>query len=361
MTVKSSAADTRTAPRAPPEKVVASGGPERVKLAISGHVNRMVNIADDGGGTETYFVDNDNSESQVRFVATARPNSDLTLGGTIELSIAPNKSGNVDQLNQENNNIFDQRKAEVTLASERYGKLWFGKGDTGSYTASARDLSGTGVIAYSTIVDTAGGLFFREKESGELTDVRIGNAFSSFDGLNRRDRIRYDSPQFAGFQVRATAASASRFDGSLWWAGQGYGFKAAAAGAVADPNEEDARLQYNGSFSVLHEDTGLNATLSSGLLERKEQGNQQNFYAKLGWRRSFFSIGETAFGVDYTQSRRLPAHHDESYSIAAAAVQQIEDYGVELFALYRLHSLDRRDEPNVDDISVVSIGTRLKF
>jgi hypothetical protein len=42
-------------------------------------------------------------------------------------------------------------------------------------------------------------------------------------------------------------------------------------------------------------------------------------------------------------------------------VQQIENYGVELFALYRHHSLDRDIEPEVDDISVVSIGTRMKF
>jgi predicted porin len=361
MTLKPSAAGAGTTAQAPTERAVVSGGPERVKLAISGHVNRMVNIADDGGGTQTYFVDNDNSESQVRFVGTVAPNDDLTLGGTIELSIAPNKSGNIDQLNQEENNIFDQRKAEVTLASKRFGKLWFGKGDTGSYTAGARDLSGTGVIAYSTIVDTAGGLFFREKQTGELTDIKILNAFSSFDGLSRRDRIRYDTPTFAGFQARVTAASKNRYDGSLWWAGQGYGFKAAAAGAVSDPNEDDARLQYNGSMSVLHEATGLNVTLSSGLLERKDQGNQQNLYAKLGWRHSFFSFGETAFGIDYTQSRRLPEHHDKSYSYGAAAVQQFDDYGVELFALYRLHDLDRRDEPKVDDIGVVSIGTRVKF
>jgi predicted porin len=365
MTVKSSAADTKThfhpPAEKPAEKVVTSGGGERVELAISGHVNRMVNIVDDGGGTETYFVDNDNSESQVRFVGTAQPNEDLILGTTIELSIAPNKSGNVDQLDQETNNIFDQRKAEVTLESKRFGKLWLGKGNTASYTTSAVDLSGTGVIAYSTIVDTAGGLFFREKKTGELTDVRIGNAFSAFDGLNRRNRIRYDSPKFAGFHLQTSAISDQRYDGSLWWAGKGYGFKAAGAAAVGDPNEEDARLQYNGSVSVLHEDTGLNVTLSSGLLERKDQGNQQNFYAKLGWRRDFFSIGETAFGIDYTQSRRLPDHHDQSESYAFAVVQQIEDYGAELFGLYRHHSLDRRDVPKVSDIDVVTIGTRVKF
>jgi predicted porin len=363
MPVMPLAADTKTTARAPvaKEKVVTSGGGEQVKLAISGHVNRMMNIADDGRSTKAYFVDNDNSESQVRFVGTANPSEELTLGAAIELSIAPNKSGNVDQRNEETNNIFDQRKTEITLESQRYGKLWFGKGNTGSYQAGAVDLSRTTAISYSTIVDTAGGLFFRERDGGELTDVRIGNAFNSFDGLNRRNRIRYDTPRFGGFHLRATAVSDQRYDGSLWWGGQGYGFKAAGAVAIADPNEDDADLQYNGSFSALHEHTGLNLTLSFGLLDRNDQSDQQNFFGKLGWRRDLFAIGETAFSIDYTRSRNLPTDSDDSYSIAAAAVQQIDRYGAELFALYRFHSLDRDVEPKVEDISVVSIGTRVKF
>ena len=55
--------------------------------------------------------------------------------------------------------------------------------------------------------------------------------------------------------------------------GQGYGFKAAGAVAFADPNVDDTDLQYDGSFSLLHEDTGLNLTLSAGLMERDDQGD----------------------------------------------------------------------------------------
>ena len=143
--------------QAPTEKVVTSGGGERVKLAISGQVNRAVNIVDDGKDTEAYFVDNDNSESRVRFVGTARATDDLTIGSKIELAIAPNKAGEVDQNNQETNNVFDQRWTEVSLDSKRFGKLSLGKGATASYTSASVDLSRTGVISYATISDTAGG------------------------------------------------------------------------------------------------------------------------------------------------------------------------------------------------------------
>jgi hypothetical protein len=52
---------------------------------------------------------------------------------------------------------------------------------------------------------------------------------------------------------------------------------------------------------------------------------------------------------------------DDGYSYALAAVQQFDDYGSELFAIYRLHSLDRDSGPDVEDIGVVSIGARVKF
>jgi hypothetical protein len=57
----------------------------------------------------------------------------------------------------------------------------------------------------------------------------------------------------------------------------------------------------------------------------------------------------------------LPTDGDDGYLIGAAVVQPFDDYGTELYALYRYHSLDRDDEPEVQDINMVSVGTRVKF
>jgi predicted porin len=350
---------------APPEKVVTSGAGydegERMKFSIGGFVNRMVSIIDDGKNTDAYFVDNDNAESRVNFVGTANINDDLTLGGRIELSIAPNKSGNISQRDQEVDNIFTQRFTEASLLSKRFGKLSVGKGNVAAFGAASVDLSRTGLISYSSIVDTAGGMFFRQKSDDALTDVRIGNAYSNFDGLLRQNRVRYDTPTFHGFHLSTSAFSEQRYDGALFWGGQGYGFKAAAGAHITDTNQDDADYQYAGSFSILHEDTGLNFTLSSGKLERDDQNDPYNFYGKVGWLTNPFSFGWTALGVDYTRSVNLPTEDDDSYSIGVAVVQSFEKYGTELYGLYRLHSLDRDVEPSVQDINVVSIGTRVTF
>ena len=145
----------------------------------------------------------------------------MTIGSKFELAIAPNKSGEVDQKNQETNNIFDQRRTEASLDSKGFGKLSLGKGATASCTSAAVDLSQTGVISYATISDTAGGMMFRQSSDNALTNVRISDAFNSFDGLNRRNRVRYDTPTLYGFRLVTSAISDQRYDASLWWGGQG--------------------------------------------------------------------------------------------------------------------------------------------
>ena len=65
---------------ATPDNVITSDGPERIKLSISGHVNRAINVVNDGKETKAYFVDNDNSESRINIVGTGKINDDLTLG-----------------------------------------------------------------------------------------------------------------------------------------------------------------------------------------------------------------------------------------------------------------------------------------
>lgn len=343
------------------EQIVTSRGVDRVKLSISGWVNRAVNVVDDGKDTDAYFVDNDNSESRIDFRGTGEINDDLTLGSRIELTIAPDKAGNVNQNDKEAGDVFDQRITEMFVDSKRFGKVSLGKGHTASYGTASRDLSRTTVISYVTVADTAGGMLFRQKDDDTLTNLRIAEAFQSYDGLNRRSRVRYDTPTYHGFQFSTSLLTDQKYDAALWWGGQGYGFKAIGAAAVADPKQDDADLQYDGSFSLLHQDTGLNLTLSAGLLEHDKQSSGKNYYGKIGWLTRFFSFGDTAFSVDYGETKNQPRENDDGYTAGFAAVQSFEKFGSELYFLYRKYSLDRDVEPNIYDIDVVSIGTRVKF
>jgi len=339
-----------------------TSGQDRVKLAISGQIDRAINLIDDGKNTDLYFVDNDATNTRVRFVGTAQATDDLTIGSRLEIAATSNESGEVNQNNETVDDFYDVRWADVTLASKSYGKLWLGKGDTASNNTAEVDLSKVDVVAYSGVADIAGGMLFRESSGdNSLTTVSVADAFNNRDGLSRQNRVRYDTPTFYGFSLAGSAISDQRYDGALFWGGQGYGFKAAAAAAIANPNRDNTDLQYNGSFSILHEGTGLNLTTSAGLLDRDDEGDPTNFYVKGGWLTQFFAVGQTAFGVDYTRSVNLPTGRDDGYSVGVAAVQQFEDYGTELYLQYRLYSLNRDVAPSVENMNVGTVGARVRF
>jgi hypothetical protein len=344
---------------------VVTSGNDKVKLAISGQINRAINIANDGRSTKYYNVDNDASNSRIRFVGTGEVTGDLTLGSKIEVAIAPNESSQVSQdnenggnLNNGSDNFFDERFVEVWVDSERFGRLLLGKGSSASDNTAEVDLSGTDVVQYASVADIAGGLRFRTDDD-ELTDIAVNDAFSDFDGLSRQNRVRYDTPRFYGFGLAASAISNQRYDGGITWAGQGYGLKAAAAAGLADRNVDNQDFRLDGSASVLHEATGLNLTVSSGMDQADDGGNPSNFYVKGGWIANFFNIGTTNFGIDYDRSNNNPNPSDHGFSVGGAVVQNLSEFGTQLYSQVRVYDLS--SEPSTQKIWVGTVGSRVKF
>ena len=364
MSAKAVADEMKAASLVSVEKAVTSGS-DKVKLVLSGQINRAMNIVDDGDDTEAYFVDSDASNSKFRLVGTVKVDDDLTIGTRMEMALAPNESSDVSQDNAESGDFFDQRYADLSLESKRFGKVFLGKGDTASNNSAEVDLSGTDLVQYASIADLAGGMQFVESSSNNLTGISVSDAFKDFDGLSRKSRLRYDTPTFKGAKLATSWISDKRWDAALFWGGKGYGFKAGAAAAVAyintDKNGEDSDYQYDGSFSILHEDTGLNFTLSGGMQEVDRQSDPSNVYAKVGWRTDLVSYGKTSFGIDYAWSDNITTENDDGNSFGIAAVQQFNDYGAELYAQFRNFSLNRDVEPNVEDLNVFTVGTRVKF
>ena len=361
--VKAQSTETKTASLDSTNKGVTSGS-DKVKLVLSGQINRAINIVDDGDNTEAYFVDSGASGSRFRLVGSAKLDDDLTLGTRMELGFSPNSSSKVSQDNMESGDSFDQRYTDLSLASKRYGKIFLGKGDTSSNNSAEVDLSGTDLVQYASIADIAGGMQFVESGSDDLSGISVSDAFKNFDGLSRKNRLRYDTPTFYGAHLSTSWISEKRWDASAWWGGKGYGFKTAAAAAVAyihtDRNGDDSDYQYDGSFSILHENTGLNFTFSAGVQEVDNQGDPSNVWGKVGWRTDLVSYGKTSFGIDYGESTNLVSDRDDGYSYGATVVQVFNDYGAEFYAQYRVFSLDHA-ATDVEDVNVATVGTRVKF
>jgi hypothetical protein len=332
----------------------------RIRVGISGQVDRLLNVADDGEKTKAYFVDNNVSVSRLRVTGAAEVTEMFTIGTNIELAISPNNSAEVSQTDEEGTQRDEFRKTEAIFTHRRYGELFFGKGDPATKDIARIDLSGTDVLAYASTGDPAGGLFFREDGDGdELTDTTVNDVFTDFDP-GRENRVRYDTPEVRGFTASGSYGSDQQWGAALRWAGTGHGVDAAAGFGVSDPGADDADAVYAGSASVLHQATGLNLTYGTGYRDQDE-GTGQLQYVKAGWLTEFFDFGETAFSVDYGLDKDTPDDGDEGRTVGLVALQNIEDYGTELFAGFRAYDHDAGDGPSTSTIYVGTAGTRIRF
>lgn len=339
-----------------------------VDFSIYGQINRAVLYSDNGDSKDLYSVDNNNSNTRMGFLAGVDTTSGWLVGGRIEYHIVSNSSGDVNQLDTHDatDTLIGNRWAEISFKHDTYGKISLGKGDSATNNTSEVDLSGTDVAAYAHVSDTAGGMYFNNEDGSPVTTAnpQVGDVFNDFDGLSRTDRVRYDTPSYAGFSLAGSGSSGDAWDGALFYNRKFGETKVVAAFGAASPGDllgDDIDKQYNGSASILLP-KGLNATVSGGVRDMKDSNRDDptTWYAKIGYKTSFYSAATTAFSIDYGQTENLAQDNDKGKTWAVAAVHDIADWGTEFYLTYRNHQLERNSS-NYDDINIVMAGARLKF
>ncbi|WP_300455115.1 porin [Desulfobacula sp.] len=346
-------------------KGLIKSGNKNTSVTLYGQVNRGVLISDDGDNTDIYQVDNDNSSTRIGIKGSANASEALEIGTKIEVQFESNSTADVNQNNQRgaSNNNFTKRHLDLYLSSTPYGKLSIGFGSTASDGTSETDFSGTTVVGYSGVADMAGGQLFYDNNTTALSTTKIGNAFSNMDGLGRDERIRYDTPSFNGFSAATSYIADGGGDVAIKYNTKLDRFKVGASAAYADPASTSAKTDYqiSSSFSALH-DSGISLTLSGGQRKYKTDtdGDGLFFYSKLGYQADFFSIGKTAFSVDYGFFDDIAMNNDEASTFGAQFVQNITAWGTEYYLGYRLHKLDR-DNTDFEDINAILSGFRVKF
>lgn len=229
--------------------------------------------------------------------------------------------------------------------------------------AAESDLSGTTLVNYVSVPDTAGAFRFRDA-GGALTTRTIGGTFRDFDG-GRRGRVRYDTPSFGGFVLSASYgeeilvqnSNLDSRDVALRYNGEAGGFKISGAIGYARVNLGNGTRFSNtiGSVSVLHE-TGLNCTLAAG--DRTNQGSY--VYGKVGYLAEWFAVGSTALAFDYQSGSDRTVAGASSSALGLGAVQKFDAVNIEAYLGYRSYELS---EPGTEyrDANSVLFGARWKF
>src|SRR5262245_261654 len=145
-----------------------------LRLDIAGQINQAMNLAGDGVDTKLYFVDNDASNSRVRFAGVARFEDGPELGSTLEIAFSGNNSDDVSQDDETPADFFQVRRADLFVIDERLGRLMFGRGNAAADNTAEYDLSLVGgPIMLSGISFPIGGLQFTDGSS--LSGVSVSD------------------------------------------------------------------------------------------------------------------------------------------------------------------------------------------
>ena len=344
-------------------------------LTLSGQVNPAFYVVNDGVSTNVFIVDNDTAGTRFRLDADA-PLGQTSMGATLQIGASPNNSSDVSQLDPQTDADFNVQRAEVTFRDDRYGRLQLGKGSSAADDTAEYDLSlVAGPIMYAGVADIAGGIIFTDGTElanfGTPDDpvyVTVGDAFFDFDG-DRLARIRYDSPMFGPVQGSVSYGQDDQWAAALTvggdygdWSGWTVGdFTLLAAASVYNTEDDNVDYAYAASGSFLHDPTGLSLTLSTGGYKLDEGDDPSNVYAKVGWDTSFWPLGPTGFGVDYTHGENVSSDGADGKSYGIAAVQRIERYGIDLYGQFRWYEIDDGAEPDLRNITVGTFGTKFTF
>jgi len=348
--------------------LAAAGPAHAFEASLSGQVNQLVMWASDGENDDFFIADNDNSSTRFRFKAKEDFDG-ITAGIRFEMEAERNSSSKLTLPNTGDGNFnFNDRYLEAYFQA-RIGKFSIGKGDGAANGTSETDLSGTSVIMYSGVNDTAGDFSF--VDSTTRTKVtKVDATRDNFDGLSRNERLRYDTPQFGGFSLAGSFTNGDAWELGGTYAAEFAGHKIAASVGYVDTSDRESGgtpmdyTQIGASASWLAP-FGLNLTAAWGQQDfqgakkaaRQAAGNTTdatNYYVKLGYK---FDIH--AIAVEYGQTNDLELRDDESSNYGLAYVVKPWK-GIELYAAGRVYNLDRTGA-DLEDIRQVMAGTRIKF
>ena len=191
--------------------------PAQAKVSFSGQVSNVANL---GGDFEESFNIAQNGASGTRF----RFKADKAWGGlTTALRLEIQDSKDVEGANGDD----DLRYADISFAGA-FGKISFGQGDGAANGVSE---------AYSN----ATGNYFAGVDGVDFAFGSLGGngSFNNLDFLSRNQRIRYDSPKMAGFQLSGSVRSVDGSELALRYAGDFSGWKVTAQAGASNTDGAD--------------------------------------------------------------------------------------------------------------------------
>lgn len=331
-----------------------------------GQANLTYQSFNDGDETTANIVDNGNWNSRLGFTYT-QPLGEATLRYRFETGLTQRNSGLVSQLQTPAWTEWQRpllRWFEVAVDGS-FGTVSMGQGASASDGTAGLDDSSTFVAGAANSTDGFGSFRFRDKD-GNLTDVTVARVNNAFNGA-RRFRIRYDTPVFSGVMLSASYGENVLvevddnlyYDMAIRWTGDlgDFAVRSAAGYQWIDNPDGDLTQRVAGSFTVVHEPTGLNLAVSAG----QQIDGASYVWTRAGLKRDFFQVGSTALSVDYYSGRDFISDGARTVNYGLYGVQSFDRASLDVYAGWRRFSYSDNSGVGYQDADGVLVGARWFF
>ena len=339
---------------------VVVGRNRNLKVTLGGRIHRMIMVVEDTLATNAFFTDAEQGPTALKVEAKATPNDKLAIAATLEVAIQQNRPFKVNQQEPDPGIDITGRIAEITFLGPAFGKFSLGRGFAAAWLAPEMDLSGTQFAALLPVGMLAPGMLFVDGSTNQYSKVLVAAYFVDVERLLIVDRLRWDSPRFAGLQLSGSIAADNRWDTALRARYTPGGFTVVAGGSFQDKPFAGVDTRYDGVVSVRHEATGLNLTVGGTNEEMTRGATATSWIVKLGWLADLVPLGKTAFSADYYKVSDIRVDADSGTSYGAFAVQKWPTYGLSFYIGVRRYEVTET-VLDLEPLLVVPFGVVFNF
>ena len=401
------------------EATTARKGNRKVSLTVTGWVNEALFFWDDGVESNVYVGTNSLEQTRVQFKGEAKIAPDWAAGYRLELGLNPNALSGVSQTADDaTGNPVIVRQSNWYISSKTYGRVTLGLTGTATYhLLDDADITQTRNFSDYEAAGVAFPNFFLRSNGASLgnnirwSGVLRGTNNNSPGQNGRRNVVRYDTPELAGFVATVSWGEDDQFGVALSYKQTFGDFKVVGkAGYESDTDEttnpcsSDANRTVGGVVvplhcnwfgvggTIMHEPTGLYVYGAYGQQndnsERAVQpladGTDRAWYIQGGIEQEWFKIGKTTLFGEYRQDNagsNLSANFNAAGGTggatggfvrssdlsfyAAGIVQAIAGESVQMYAIYRHGDGDTTNSVGVtrriDDFDSVIFGSKVTF
>jgi hypothetical protein len=361
-----------------------------MKLKLYGQISRAFGFVGDGETVTFKQGENGNTSTRMGIEGRGKITNDVSVRTRMEYEVSSGDELGGSQFENQGGDAsnFGVRHLDLIVESKKFGSVWLGRGDSSSNGTSevqvipALDSGRLGGSVHNLIGKLR--LLDENENLGTRTVATVDRFFQSFDGANRQNRIRYDTPTFFGFKGSVSLIDKHNIDTAIFYEGKFFGieiegamgfchtrgFNSAGSGTCHGNTSGTITAvdQVNGSVSMLTP-IGLGGTMSGGYQSQRLSGsahttedpNPYNLQPAIFYTTKVTELGATTIEYAFQYCKHCGLKDDVGRGHSLQLMQVVDSIGGDYFIGMRYIDVETATNDNIDGLWWFGGGFRQRF